>query len=293
VTAQALAPAKVNLYLHVGPPGPDGYHPLSTLAVFADIGDRLEVHPAEAFALEVTGPFASALADEPDNLVLRAVRALADAAGRPALPLRLVLDKQLPVAAGLGGGTSDAAAALRLVRDRCFPDVADAELFRLAEQLAADGPMCLRAEPVLAEGYGERLSPAPTFPDLPAVLVNPGAPCPTPAIFRAYDAMGRFGGAEAATLASAYAGVEDLAADLSGRRNDLEAAARAHDPRVGEAIDLLASRPQTLLARLSGSGATSFALCPAAEAADRLAGEMATLRPSWWIRPCTLRGATA
>lgn len=290
--AGGFAPAKVNLYLHVGAPGRDGYHPLWTLAAFADIGDMISLEPAAAFEFAVTGRFAEALAGEGDNLVVRAVRELAAAAGQSIPTVRLTLDKQLPVAAGLGGGSSDAAAALRLVRARRFPDVGDDVLLAILARLGADGPMCLAARAVTASGRGDELSPAPRLPVLHAVLVNPGAACPTGEIYAAFDKAGGFSPPERGDLRCVFETVQDLADDLARCRNDLEPAARARHPQVGEALDLLASRPETLLARLSGSGATSFALCAGAEEARRLADDLGGLRPGWWVRACTLGGST-
>jgi 4-diphosphocytidyl-2-C-methyl-D-erythritol kinase len=289
VKASALAPAKVNLFLHVGPPAADGYHPLSSLVVFADVGDRVSVCAAETREFLVEGPFAGALAGEADNLVLRALRALERAAGAEFPPLRIVLDKTLPVAAGLGGGSSDAGAALKLVRDALdlpFPDEALADL---AAGVGADGPMCLHARPALAEGRGDRLRSAPRLPEVHAVLLNPGVPSPTGAVYQAYDADPR-GGAERPALPEAFESVEELAAVLAGTRNDLEAPAVARTPEIGTALAVLRAEPETLFARMSGSGATCFTLCADDLAARSLAARLEVERPGWWIRACRLGG---
>ena len=164
----AFAPAKVNLFLHVGPPGDDGFHPVCSLIAFADVGDMVSTFAAEALALQVHGPFAKALmgalAGEGDNLVLKAARALIAEARRPMAPLGLSLEKRLPVAAGLGGGSSDAGAALRLLREILGVAVDNDRLQALAATLGADGAACLWGAPVFAEGRGERLSPAPGLP---------------------------------------------------------------------------------------------------------------------------------
>ena len=288
-----LAPAKVNLYLHVGPPGADGYHPLSSLVVFADVGDRLNLEPASAFAFEVTGPFAEALAGEGDNLVVRAVRALAARAGSALPAVRLTLDKQLPVAAGLGGGSSDAAAALRLVRDNSFPAIGDDALSEILAGIGADGPMCLAAAPVIALGRGDQLSPAPQLPALHAVLVNPGAASPTGSVYAAYDQAGRFSGAERGELRCVYEAVPKLASDLADCRNDLQAPAVAAVPEIGEVVDRLGAHADCLLARMSGSGATVFALCADGLSAARLAERIGEARPRWWVRSCRLGGPWA
>lgn len=285
-----LAPAKVNLYLHVGPPGADGYHPLSSLVVFADVGDRLSLEPSDTFDFAVEGPFAPALAGEGDNLVVRAVRALADAVGADLPAVRLLLDKQLPVAAGLGGGSSDAAAALRLVRDHAFPDVGDALLLSILEGVGADGPMCLAARPVVALGRGERLTPAPILPTLHAVLVNPGSPSPTGAVYSAYDSAGRFGGEATGDLLRAYDAAPELVRDLTGCRNDLQAPAVSGTPAIGEVLVWLGDRPEVLMARMSGSGATVTALCADEAAATGVAAAARAMGVGWWVRACRLGG---
>ena len=287
---EALAPAKVNLFLHVGEPDAAGMHPLSSLAVFADVGDRIQLRATDRPDFRLEGPFADALAGKGDNLVLRALQALQVAAGGRLPALDVVLDKRLPVAAGLGGGSSDAAAALRLARDVWAPAVGDVTLNAIMARLGADGPMCLAARPMLAEGYGERLSPPPDLPDLPAVLANPRAPASTPLVYRAYDAAGRFGGAAPPPMAAAYESPAEVARFLAGCRNDLEAPGAAVQPAAAEVLDTLRRKPGVLLARLSGSGATSFALCESVATAQALASGLRRERPNWWLQPCILGG---
>lgn len=286
--ASRLAPAKVNLFLHVGPPGKDGYHPLASLAVFADVGDRLSVAPtpADAFRLETGGPFASAIGVGA-NLIETALDALAAAVGQMRPPVHVTLDKRLPVAAGLGGGSSDAATALKLTRDVLGLDLDDAALARIAGPLGADMAMCLHARPVVAEGRGERLSPAPGLPPLPAVLVNPGVPSPTGAVYRAYDAAPR-PEADRPDMPGAFASPGELAAWLKTTRNDLQAPAIRLTPVIGEALQAAAAAPDALIARVTGSGATAFALFETDEAARAAAGALASAHPGWWIAPCRL-----
>lgn len=286
----AFAPAKVNLFLHVGRPDAAGYHPLASLLVFADVGDRVSVAPAEAISFQLTGPFGAHLRDEGRNLVLRAAEALLQAARRPVAPAALILEKNLPVAAGLGGGSSDAGAAFRLLREAWGLSLSDEALQALAADLGADGAACLWGAPVMAEGRGERLSPAPGLPDLPAVLVNPGVPAPTGAVYGAYDARGEFGGIEVPPLPDAFESVEELAAWLAVQRNDLEAAAIGVAPQIGDVLEALSGEPETLLARMSGSGATCFALCAGDFEAEQLAERLQALFPDWWIRRCRLGG---
>ena len=287
----ALAPAKVNLFLHVAPLAPDGYHPLASLMVFADVGDRLTLEPADETGFVLTGPFAAALSGEDPaaNLAWRAALRLIEQAGVRPDPFRLTVEKLLPVAAGLGGGSSDAGAALRLVREAFVPDAEDAALEAIAAELGSDGPACLFGRPVIAQGRGERLSPAPALPPLPAVLVNPGVACPTGPVYRAYDALTRKGTADLPPLPTAFEDVQAVVAALKACRNDLEPPAEDVAPQIGEVLAHLRREPETRLARLSGSGATCFALCESSEDAAVLADRLRAHAPAWWVRPCTLR----
>jgi 4-diphosphocytidyl-2-C-methyl-D-erythritol kinase len=295
VAQSAFAPAKVNLFLHVGPPAADGYHPLCSLMTFADVGDRLAATMQDAAALElvVRGPFAGGAPAGPDNLVLRAAHALLRRARGPVPPVRLVLEKSLPVAAGLGGGSSDAGAALRLLREMLGLDVDDAALEAIAAELGADGAACLWGRPVIAEGRGERLSPAPVLPVLDAVLVNPRVPVSTPAVYRALDASGRFGDIARPPMPAAFEDAAETAAWLATQRNDLEAPAIAAAPEVGAVLATLAGEPETLLARVSGSGGTCFALCAGDIEAEGLAERLEAMAPDWWVRRCRLGGPWA
>ncbi|HEY8617458.1 4-(cytidine 5'-diphospho)-2-C-methyl-D-erythritol kinase [Phenylobacterium sp.] len=286
----ALAPAKVNLFLHVGALGDDGYHPLCSLMAFADFGDRLTLHAADAPELKVTGPFGAGLDAGADNLVARAANALLAAARRPVAPFGLALDKQLPIAAGLGGGSSDAGAALRLLREELKLPMDDAALQAVAAGLGADGAACLWARPVLAEGRGDRLSPAPGLPVVDAVLVNPRAPVSTPAVYRRFDELARFGEVTPPPAPEAFESAVELAAWLSIQRNDLEAAAIDVEPTVGAVLETLAGEPETLLARVSGSGGTCFALCAGDIEAEGLAERIEAIAPDWWVRRVRLGG---
>lgn len=286
----AFAPAKINLFLHVGAPGGDGYHPLCSLMVFADVGDRLALHDADVLSVRVHGAFAADLAGEGDNLVLRAARALLARARGPQPPVGILLDKALPVAAGLGGGSSDAGAALRLIRDALGLPVDEAGLEEIAASLGADGAACFRAAPVVAEGRGERLSPAPGLPPIEAVLVNPGVQVSTPDVYRALDASAAFGDVAPPPMPPAFESVEELAAWLGFTRNDLEAPAIALAPAIGDVLAVLRAEPQVLFARMSGSGATCFAICPGDLEASALAEQLGGLRPDWWVARCRLGG---
>jgi 4-diphosphocytidyl-2-C-methyl-D-erythritol kinase len=290
MAGDTLAPAKINLFLHVGAPGADGYHPICSLMVFADAGDRVTLHEGDALAVKVRGPFAGQLTGEGDNLVLRAARALLAEARGPQVPKAFILDKRLPVAAGLGGGSSDAGAALRLMREDMTPRLDDTELEAVAASLGADGAACLWGRPVLAEGRGERLSPAPGMPILEAVLVNPGVSVSTPAVYGAFDAASVFGDVEPPTLPEAFESVEEVAGWLATTRNDLEAAAVALAPEIGDVLATLSDEPEALIARMSGSGATCFALCQSEVEAETLAERIMAMKPDWWVQRCRLGG---
>lgn len=288
-----LAPAKVNLFLHVGPVDPDGYHPIASLMVFADIGDRVSIDPADRLELSLEGEFTAELAGEdPErNLVLRVVRELLDRTGQGSRGMRLTLEKALPVAAGLGGGSSDAGAALKLVRDTLELSADDGLLGDIAAELGADGSACVAARPVVATGRGERLSPAPELPPLPAVLVNPRVVCPTGPVYRAFDALaeGR-AGADLPPLADRYASVDAAIAAMTPLRNDLERPATTIAPPIASVLSHLNAQPETALARLSGSGATAFALCRTEGDMQALSARLLDRRPRWWVRACRLGG---
>lgn len=278
-----LAPAKINLLLHVGPLQAHGYHPLVSLAAFADVGDRVTVRRAEALSLTVEGPFAAGLDGQGDNLILKALRALGEAAGIDEPPVAVTLDKRLPIAAGLGGGSADAGAALRLTARLLDLDMPETELERLALAAGADGPMCLRARPAWASGIGEVLEDEPRLPTLHGVLLNPGLPSPTGGVYRAYDAAPK---AADRPAPPADWSVASVIAWLAAQRNDLEAPALAVTPGIEEALAAMRAAPACRLTRMSGSGATVFGLfddrAAAIEAAFALDG------PGWWARPVVL-----
>ena len=282
----AIAPAKINLFLHVGPVDGEGYHPLTSLVAFADVGDIVSVERSDRLSLTIGGPFGAGLADDPDNLILRALRALGEATGTGDPLLYVHLDKRLPIAAGLGGGSSDAGAALMLARDLLGLDLDDAALGGIARVVGADGPMCLHARTAWAEGRGEVLTFEPRLPSLHALLVNPGVPSPTGAVYRAYDEAPRALQARPTPPADwSAAGVIDW---LAGQCNDLQAPAIALQPAIGAAMQAVAALPDARLTRMSGSGATVFALFDTREAAEIAARQLASEHPEWWIAPTTL-----
>jgi 4-diphosphocytidyl-2-C-methyl-D-erythritol kinase len=266
---RAVAPAKVNLWLHVTGRRPDGYHELDSLAVFAGVGDVVTAAPGSELALTFSGPFGGALAAEADNLVLRAARAL-----HPGGAAALHLEKNLPVASGIGGGSADAAAALRVLAKLWG---VERDLAPLALQLGADVPVCLASRPMRMQGIGEVLSPAPALPDCGLLLVNPGVAVPTPAVFKA-----RTGGFSApAALPAGWATAAAMAADLAACTNDLQDAAIGIAPVIGDVLATLARLPGALLARMSGSGATCFALF---DSPAQAAAAAALVTPATWWR---------
>lgn len=270
-----FARAKVNLYLHVVGRRPDGYHLLDSLAVFPEIGDVVTATPADALELTLAGPFGQDLTAEPDNLVLRAARGLAELAGVPARA-RLVLEKHLPVSSGIGGGSADAAAALRALQKLWRVEVDPSALVALATQLGADVPVCLAQLPARMQGIGEILTRAPAIPDCGMVLVNPLVAVATPAVFKA-----RQGGfSPEARLASVWPDADAMADDLARLANDLQPPAMALCPVIETVLLAIARLPGCHLARMSGSGATCFGLFDDAEAARRASSAVA--RDGWW-----------
>jgi 4-diphosphocytidyl-2-C-methyl-D-erythritol kinase len=271
-----FAPAKVNLTLHVTGRRADGYHLLDSLVVFAGVGDRVTARPAAGLSLALSGPRARAIPAGDDNLVLRAARLLQGA--RPDLPgAALVLEKRLPAASGLGGGSSDAAAALRaLARLWGAGPVAPA----MALTLGADVPVCIAARPVRMRGIGEALLPCPALPPLWLVLANPGVETPTAAVFAALE---RRDNPPMPDPLPEWRDAATLASWLAGQRNDLEAPARALCPVVGDVLAALAAQPGCLLARMSGSGATCFGVFAASAAAGAAEERLAAAEPGWWV----------
>jgi 4-diphosphocytidyl-2-C-methyl-D-erythritol kinase len=267
----ARAPAKINLFLRVTGKRADGYHLLDSLVVFAGAHDRLSVAPAEALSLTFGGPFGPNLAAERDNLVLRAAASLAAATGRRA-GAALHLEKALPIASGIGGGSADAAAALRLLSRLWGVAIPEG----LGAVLGADVPVCLDPRPRRMRGIGEMLSSAPDFPACGIALVNPGLGLPTAAVFRARKA----GFSAPAALPAAWADLAAMAGDLAALDNDLQAPAIALCPSIGVVLAALREQPGCRLARMSGSGATCFGLFDSPALAEAAAAALA--RPGWW-----------
>ena len=269
-TAKAFAPAKINLALHVTGQRPDGYHLLDSLVVFADIGDSLTVRVADEPALTVDGPMAAGVPRDGRNLVMRA----ADLMGVTA---SIHLEKHLPNAAGLGGGSSDAAAALRALHDltgQPLPDIT------ALTGLGADVPVCVQPNTARMRGVGEEVTPVPGLPALHAVLINPGLPVMTQLVFAN---LSKRDNPPMPDALPDFASEAQFIAWLSEMRNDLQGPAMAAHPLIAQVFDKLKVTPGCLLARMSGSGATCFGLYGDAETAASAAGRLRQANAGWWV----------
>ena len=270
-----FAPAKINLCLHVTGRRADGYHLLDSLVVFAGVGDRVSADLSESASLTVTGPMAAGLSGEGDNLVLRAGHAMGVSA-------RIGLEKHLPVSSGIGGGSADAAATLRLLArlaGRALPDAA------AVLALGADVPVCLAGRPVRMTGIGEGLAPLPALPEAWLVLANPGVAVSTPAIFKA---LVRADNAPLPRDLPKLRSAAELAAFLMMQRNDLEPPAVALQPIIARVKAALTAQAGCLMARMSGSGATCFGLFADPLAAHAAAGAIRAAEPGWWVADAPL-----
>ncbi len=284
------APAKVNLTLRVLGRRADGYHDLESLVVFAGVGDRLAFVPGRALSLSVRGPTAAAAGGLDSNLVLKAARALAERVAGLRLG-RFELSKRLPVAAGLGGGSSDAAAALRLLARANRLALDDPRLLEAARVTGADVPVCVDPRPRIMRGIGDILSEPLDLPRLPAVLVNPGVAVPTKDVFAALRlAPNASDAASGPCFADAGAGRTELVTALLNDRNDLEAPAIALQPVIADVLRALREQSGCRLARMSGSGATCFGLFDTSRAAAAAVRILRDGHAAWWVRATTLGG---
>jgi len=267
------APAKINLFLHVGEKRPDGYHALQSLVAFTAAGDDLAFSAGKNLSLTIEGPFGAGLSAGDDNLVVKAARALSADKGAS-----IVLNKNLPVASGIGGGSADCAATLRGLSQLWGLSQDALILQKIGETLGSDVPVCITSRPQWMEGRGEVLTELPSLPGLPIVLVNPGVGVPTGKVFGALkDRRG-----VALPLPSRFAGADDLIAYLKDTSNDLEAPARIIAPDVNTVLEEIAGEG-ALLARMSGSGATCFGLFESDETAVRAAATLRKRYPGWWV----------
>lgn len=276
-----FAPAKLNLYLHITGRRADGYHDLDSLVAFASIGDEVAVRPFEGFRFEMTGAQADALSQEndEDNLAVKAARSLAELTGHE-LDAHLVLVKNLPIASGIGGGSSDAAAVLRALAQHWGLAKDDPRLMQAAARHGQDVPVCVRVENNYMTATG--VLPAPKLPRADIVLVNPGKALATPAVYKEY----REGGdafSPLSRLEKTPENVAELVAALKARGNDLYAPACRLMPEIQEIIESLEASGECLLARMSGSGATCFGIFADATSAKSVAAQIRVARPRWWV----------
>jgi 4-diphosphocytidyl-2-C-methyl-D-erythritol kinase len=279
--------AKVNLTLRVVGRRADGYHDLESVVAFADCADRLTLTAGPELSLKTTGPLAQACGETADNLVLKATRLLAEVV--PDLKFgEFILDKVLPVAAGIGGGSADAAAALRLLARLNGMALDDSRLNEVALRTGADVPVCLASRACDMAGVGETLLPL-SLPKLPCVMINPRVPVATKDVFKALGLrtgellVGANDVIEAPAWPEAGASIAEWVAALSAVANDLEAPAMRLQPAIGEVLSALRSVDGVMLARMSGSGATCFAIFANAAAAQRAAQKILHDHPAWWV----------
>lgn len=270
------APAKLNLALHVRARRSDGYHELDTLFTFVTDGDRLTAEPADSWRLRITGPFAAGLDAADDNLITRAARAFTAEFG-VVIDLAVTLEKHLPIASGVGGGSADAAAMLRILARLHGIGRDDPRLIRIAEALGSDVPVCLAGVTALAQGRGEQLTPIAGLSGTPVLLANPRAPVSTAAVYAGWDEVDRGPLPEGDALAITRDG-----------RNDLQPPALTLAPVIADVLAGLAEDGTAKVVRMSGSGATCFALFEDAAARDRVAAKLGRDHPVWWLLPTTL-----
>jgi 4-diphosphocytidyl-2-C-methyl-D-erythritol kinase len=288
MSVRVFAPAKINLTLEVGRPRADGLHPLQSVVVFADVGDIIEAADADALTLSVTGEFAEGLAADESNLVLRAARALAAHVGG-ARGAALSLEKNLPIASGIGGGSSDAAATLKALNQLWALDLGAVTLAKIGASLGADVPVCLAGAPAFMSGVGEQVT-AISVPAMPAVLINPMQPLATADVYRAFDGMD-LGDGFHARAAPHWANVGDAITDIALVGNHLERPARSLMGQIDDILGLLQADNRVERAAMSGSGATVFALAASMEAAAAIADDVQQRRPDWWVADTLLGGA--
>ncbi len=289
MSVRVFAPAKVNLTLEVARAREDGMHPLQSVVAFADVGDIVEADKDQGLSLTITGDFADQLSvGDAENLVLRAARALARAANISA-NAKLTLQKDLPVASGVGGGSSDAAATLRALAALWDLNIADDALQSIARTLGADVPVCLGGAPAWMTGLGETWSPI-SAPPFSAVLVNPLKELSTPLVYREFDRL-KLGADFAVSAAPRWRDHSEAVTTIAATGNMLTAAALSLIPEIGVVIEILRNDARVDHAAMSGSGATCFGLVGDLNVAEHLAADLRAAHPDWWIVETELGGA--
>lgn len=268
---QCLAPAKLNLTLHITGKREDGYHLLESLVVFLEIGDKISVQKSDDLSLSVSGLFSDSLVVSDDNIMLKAARAL-QVTANVSHGAALELEKAIPIGAGLGGGSADAAATLHALNDLWGCGLSLSDLCEIGEKLGADVPACLHGVPLMMTGIGEKIEPVDALPSLPIVLVNPSVPLLTKDVYAAY--------ASRRTPSVPWR----VGEALKSARNDLEPAAMVLCPVVKDVLEIISQQDGNLFSRLCGSGSTCFGVFENAELAARAAHEIQALHPHWWVR---------
>ena len=278
-----FAPAKINLYLHITAKRNDNYHLIESLIVFANYGDKITVTPAEKFGLQINGQFAPYIKPNNDNLVIKAAMLLAKASGIKATG-NITLTKNLPIASGIGGGSADAAAALLALRKLWDVPISNEDMSNLAIKLGADVAICLQRTASIVTGIGEKINPVPILPKFWLVLVNPNLLVSTAEVFAAYK--DKFSTPQ--PMNTQPKDLEELISLLSNRGNDLTGASISIAPVIKEVIEVLEATPNTVLSRLSGSGATCFAIFKTKFDAEAAAKKLIHKYPQWWVRATSL-----
>lgn len=281
------APAKVNLYLHITGRRDDGYHTLDSLVAFGGIHDRIEAEAADDISLTVEGPFANQVPLGDDNIIIETARRLQTLLGVKG-GARLTLTKRLPVAGGIGGGSADAAATIRLLIAFWDAHAPEDKLGALALDLGADVPVCLGGKAAYMGGIGEVLRETPVLPKAWMLLANPGEMLSTEAVFRRFAERHDGAWSAAAPLTTTPTTPGELAAALLGRKNDLGEAAISLVPAIGDVLDALEGLPGCLMARMSGSGATCFGLFADPDSVTQATLKLVKDRPAWWAKPASL-----
>ncbi|MCB1651487.1 MAG: 4-(cytidine 5'-diphospho)-2-C-methyl-D-erythritol kinase [Alphaproteobacteria bacterium] len=281
-----FAPAKINLYLHVTQRLPNGYHALDSLVAFADIGDQITLEPSKTFAFHIEGPFAGAFqgrdietAPHSTNLAVKAAWALARLTAEP-LDVSMTLTKNLPLGAGIGGGSADAAAVLWALHQWWSLPPAANYLPDLTKNLGADVPVCYESRPRRMRGIGDILDDIPPLPEVPVVLVHPGKACSTPSVFGSFK--GPFAPVE--PVPASFETAESFVSFLHHRRNDLEGAAKNIVPEIENVLKAIDAQKGVMLARMSGSGSTCFGLFEDEKTAHSAAQSIKEHNPDWWIK---------
>jgi len=285
-----FAPAKINLTLRVGALREDGYHPVDSIVAFADWGDEVTVRSSDELSLTINGPAAGDLPTGDDNLVIRAIRALAEATGRQANG-HTTLVKNIPAGAGLGGGSADAAAALRAYNQLWELDWPLDMLAGIGAEIGSDVPACVWSQPLRMTGRGERVRVIEGWPEFSALLVNPGVPVATGPVFKAFDAT--TSGTGAGFRPTADLRLSKVLEALDAATNDLTEAATGVEPVIGDVLAALQSAGRPALVRMSGSGSTCFAIYSDAVDRDAMAQEMRADHPDWLVQSVVFSGASA